>query len=156
NTYKCGGTHVGNGWVLTALHCVDGAYDIGVMANTTNVNQPTSIADCLPDENPDCLSVRPVWGLALVGFGQAVSDQVKSIALPGMNSTLQGSVHVVGWGETFSDIQVGDLRGVTLNIVSASNCSNHYVGVPTPGYCAEGHLDGLCSGDSGGGLYDGA
>lgn len=157
DTYKCGGTHIGNGWVLTAMHCIDYANRIGVVANTTSKPTPNSpqLGECRP-EKTTCLRVKPHWGLALIFFGEKVREKVEKLPLPNATSTASGSVHAVGWGKTFSKDRLGDLRGVTMTVVNVKFCRDTgRLPVPSPGICTEGHLDGLCWADSGGSLVGG-
>lgn len=171
-TLFCGGSHIGNGWIVTAAHCISDRYrsplvkaDIIVLTGTNSLTNGGSRAQLLSDP-----VVHPKWNptsengdehqndIALLHI--SMQDSLPSIALPlatveaplvADNSQLM----VSGWGHTTENGTISTtLLKVGVPIVSNDSCAQSYDNSITSfQVCAGKSGRDSCQGDSGGPLH---
>ncbi|KAH8408107.1 hypothetical protein KR222_007795, partial [Zaprionus bogoriensis] len=150
----CGGSIIGNTWVMTAKHCTQGASGVTIHYGAVwrlqgQFTHWVSSGNFIEHGSADITLIRTPH----VDFWSLV-DRVR---LPSLNdnNNYEGYWGLVsGWGRTSDDSGVTDyLNCVDVQIGSNSVCENHYsnfnaelICIPTP------EQKGTCGGDSGGPL----
>ncbi|XP_032575303.1 serine protease 1 [Drosophila sechellia] len=165
SSWWCGGSIIGNKWVLTAAHCTDGAASVTIYYGATVRTRPeftqiVSASKFRQHENYMALTVRNDISLIQTS-SVSFSASVNKINLPAISSrysTYEGKTAVAsGWGLT-SDSATAvarDLQYVDLTIISNALCQKTFGSmiVTSRVLCvATPNKSSTCQGDSGGPL----
>lgn len=159
----CGGSLVGDNWVVTAAHCFQGQTTSGIQAvlgedslSTSSPNQVSrSLAQIIihPDYNPSTFDND----ICLLRLSSSVSftNYIQPVCVTATNTDpSDGSgVWVTGWGTLSSGGSSPDqLQEVNVPIVPQATCRNSYSTLTDNMICAGEEGRDSCQGDSGGPL----
>jgi len=168
---SCGGSVVGNNWVITAGHCVygqtgnpgqfmvkAGLFDYQATPSSESGSQAVKVAQIYLHPQYSQTSA-PTYDIALIRLATPLtySDHIRPVCLPSADSTQTvppNMAWVTGWGTTSSGGQVSrQLKQVQVPFVAYSSCQNSY-GVINNNVmvCAGRTGKDSCQGDSGGPL----
>ncbi|EDW61975.1 serine protease 1 [Drosophila virilis] len=166
-TYFCGGTIIGEQWVLTAAHCTDDAVNVVLFYGSTERTSALLYQVAMSPQfvqHPD-YSDRPLSNdIALINTPViAFSAYINKIELPPISSrysTYAGQQAIAsGWGVTsqWSNDLSDTLQYSIFEIISVDACQKFYSDVVASSkvICiATPNKKSTCSGDSGGPLVD--
>ncbi|XP_065169495.1 trypsin-1-like [Atheta coriaria] len=163
-SHICGGSIIGDKWVVTAAHCTDGssASSLSILAGVTNLNDNGQQINVRAiHQNPDFSMSNLDSDVSVLELSSAISlgsnAQPITLASDGSDPAEGTDVICTGWGAT-SEGGWGsdDLKGVKVQIVGRDRCSDQYGSgmISERMICAgvdKGGKD-ACQGDSGGPL----
>lgn len=160
-TLVCGGTHLGNGWILTAAHCLDDgtkAEDLAVLYGTLSLinggtRVPVKSIQYHDSWNPD--THRNDIGLVRIDSPDNLpAAKLASLAIEAPLIQVGTQVLVSGWGTTTPNGNISlDLLRVAIPIISKSECNTAYNNIIGDDQICAGETDkDSCQGDSGGPL----
>ena len=162
----CGGTLVGDKYVVTAAHCTDGASPSSLYVQLGDTSLDTdfeSVAFTVPvaaiKQHPDYDSSTTANDISVLELQTAISlteyPNIKPACLPSQDAEFTGDAIVSGWGTVGSGMHLNSwLHEVNVTVFADGNCGSMNSHM-TPDMMCAGLMEGgkdACQGDSGGPL----
>lgn len=167
--HHCGGTIIGEYWIVSAAHCFRDASKGQIIVRTGDLNsgfrdkyeQEFDVDNIIIHEQYSSygydydialLKLRPIYGRGIV-----FNDYVQPACLPNDTTPYQPGQQclISGWGEYEDDSQSIHLKAARVPIVDHRTCNRLYKQTITSNMVCAGYLAGgtdTCAGDSGGPL----
>ncbi|CAD7083013.1 unnamed protein product [Hermetia illucens] len=161
----CGGTLISDQWIVTAGHCIDGAYAFEVHLGAQKFNDYTepgreiyfSFDSILHERYTASIAANDI-GLIKLPNKVNFTKNIQPASLPTSQDLLVGKTVIAsGWGlqSTSASRPASELQYAPLQVLSNEECAKSYdpVLIRPSIICAKGaNLQSPCSGDSGGPL----
>lgn len=150
----CGGSIIGNTWVVTASHCSKSFNSVTIYYGS-NKRAQGSVTHTVTGNN---IINHPSDDIALIRTPHVnYSDRIKQVKLPtnGGNLYVNERTTACGWGQTTSTRTPENLQCVDATVISNSQCARTYGTRTIQNQIICTSTSGgrsICSGDSGGPL----
>ncbi|XP_004524581.1 serine protease 1-like [Ceratitis capitata] len=162
-TTWCGGSLIGQNWVLTAAHCTEGITSVTVQLGSTVRTKPTVKFTVSQSD----IIIHPKWSrllarndISLIRIPTVTfDDSIQPVALPEIASTYSTydgeSVIASGWGRTSDTNKAvsSKLQYAFMTVISNAQCKKSFASITASNICiaTTGGVS-TCNGDSGGPL----
>ncbi|XP_065356597.1 serine protease 1-like [Calliphora vicina] len=159
----CGGSLIGNKWILTAAHCTDGVQSVTVYLGATvrtsaEVKHTVSKSDFIIHSGWNSITLKNDISLIKIP-STAYTAKIKAVKLPAIASSYStyagDKVVASGWGRTSDTSGVAsNLQWAVMQVISNTACAKTYGTIITSSNICVSTPSGVstCQGDSGGPL----
>ncbi|XP_055628628.1 trypsin 5G1-like [Toxorhynchites rutilus septentrionalis] len=164
----CGGTIIGERWILTAGHCVDEDSYVALMVRVgssrrSNDGQLLKVKRVVRHPLYDSWTIDYDYALLELEEAIELNEKFYAAELPEENEPVADGtlLQVSGWGQTLNSLESNEvLRAAYVPSVSQESCARAYAssGLITERMLCAGYEKGgkdSCQGDSGGPLVEG-
>ncbi|XP_032678949.1 chymotrypsin-2-like [Odontomachus brunneus] len=160
NRHFCGGSIIGDQWILTASHCLVGLNDtaITVVLGSTTLDKGGDVYNSVKRIIHPLYSSTLIWndiGLVQLNKNIVFGDNIQKIALPTHNFNKSNYPAMLsGWGTTdYPGETPNELQHLELTVIDQKDCLSTSFRVTNNNICTLNKKgEGACHGDSGGPL----
>lgn len=169
--FFCGGSVIGDRWIITAAHCTDGRNAASFQVNLGDHDRSSSTETIMVSKRVKQVITHPNWSWDTLNYDFSLLEletsidfsaslHIRPVCLPTGNADFGGfNAITTGWGRLYTGGPTSDkLMEVPLSVFTNEQCKEQYgavlpLSITSQMICAaDGGDKGSCHGDSGGPL----